>query len=210
MINEKWIDKKRNEKDFEGWVGEKKQYENIAIIIFNLLKSLNLKQSDKFLDIGCGGLRAGRLLIHYLNENCYHAIEPEKWLVDEAIKKYLTKKYIKDKWVEFDYNNKFDLQCFNKTFDFIMANSIFIHACKSQIEKCFDEVDKVLNEDGKFLFNYFVGESDNENEEWSYPSSIKYTKNYILNLIKKYNFDYKYINCYYPGQQKFILVTRKK
>ena len=88
-----------------------------------------------------------------------------------------------------------------------MANSVFIHACKNQIEKCFDEVMLCSHIGSKFIFNYIEGK-DNEKKEWTYPGHIFYSKNYIEGLLKKHGFIFEYLKVKYPGKQKFILARR--
>ena len=208
MIQKKWIQNKRKNKNYKGFVGNPELFDDIGIIIFNLLKRIGLKQYHKLLDIGCGSLRVGRFLIHYLEKNNYYGIEPEKWLIDEVVNNLLTEKYIKDKGCQFNYNSDFDLDCFNTQFDFILANSIFIHASKSQIEKCIENVKNVLKPGGIFIFNFIIG-VDNINETWTYPSHVKYSICYITELLEKYNYDYKYVKCEYPGKQIFIMAMKE-
>lgn len=206
----KWIKNKRKNKDYEGWVGEPKLYDDIGITIFNLLKRLKIKQSDKLLDIGAGSLRVGRFLIFYLEKNNYFGIEPEKWLIDECIKNRLTEKFIEDKGVNLDHNSDFNLEIFDIEFDWVLANSIFIHATKTQVEKCIMQAHKVLKPGGKFLFNFIIGKTDNNLLNWSYPSSVKYTLDFILTLLEDNGFRFKQVDCKYPGKQIFILATKKK
>lgn len=205
-----WIKNKRNNKDYEGWVGDPKMYDDIGITVFNLLKRLKLKQTDKILDIGAGSLRVGRFLIFYLEKNNYFGIEPEKWLIEECIKNRLTDKFIEDKGVSLDYNSDFNLEVFNTEFDWVLANSIFIHATSEQVKKCIIQAKKVLKPGGKFLFNFIIGKTDNDSLNWSYPSSIKYSLDFILTLLEDNEFNFKQVDCQYPGKQVFILATKKK
>jgi hypothetical protein len=61
----------------------------IAAMTFNLLTTLGLRQHHSLLDVGCGSLRIGRLLIPYLNQGKYFGVEPNEWLVKEGIKREL-------------------------------------------------------------------------------------------------------------------------
>jgi len=63
---------------YRAFVGPPQDYDLIAAMTFGLLTSLGLRQHRSLLDVGCGSLRIGRLLIPYLNEAKYTAIEPEK------------------------------------------------------------------------------------------------------------------------------------
>jgi cyclopropane fatty-acyl-phospholipid synthase-like methyltransferase len=210
MIKEGWVKNKINNKDYKGFIGDPTQYNNIGKIIFNLLKKLGLKPTDKFLDIGCGSLRVGKYLIDYLNKSNYRGIEPNEWLICEAIENENIN--FRGKEVLFRTSEDFELTFFDEKFDFILANSIFIHASKNQIERCFEEVNKVLkNDGGMFLFNFIEGDKDSQEKNWSYPCKVEYTMEYINSIINKYNnFHVMQVDCKYPGKQKFLLITNKK
>ena len=170
-----WEVKKKSEKDYKGFVGNPEHYDLIGKTIFELLLNLGLKKHHKLLDIGCGSLRIGKYIIKFLDDFNYYGIEPNQWLLKEPLKD----KDIYNKHVNLSNDFDFDLQIFNEKFDFILANSIFIHAAQHQINKCLNEVKLVLKKDGKFIFNYFVGEENNKSLFWSYPEAIKYKKSYI-------------------------------
>jgi cyclopropane fatty-acyl-phospholipid synthase-like methyltransferase len=202
--------KKVEDKDYKGFIGNPTQYDNIGKIVFELIKKLGLQKNHKFLDIGCGSLRVGKHLIKYLDKNKYYGLEPNQWLIDEAIEKELTHKYVLDRGALFSNNGNFFLKCFGEKFNFILANSIFIHADKNQIEECFKQVNEVLEEGGYFLYNFIVGKKDNDEEGWTYPSHIKYTLEYFTKIMEKYHLAYYVLeNCDYPGEQIFILVRKK-
>src|SRR2546430_11931379 len=74
---------------YRAYVGPPEDYDLIAAMTFNLLTTLGLRQHHSLLDIGCGSLRIGRLLIPYLNRGKYLGIEPAEWLVVEGIKQEL-------------------------------------------------------------------------------------------------------------------------
>ena len=46
---------------------------------------LGLREHHSVLDFGCGSLRAGRLLIPYLLEGRYYGLEPNRWLIEDAM-----------------------------------------------------------------------------------------------------------------------------
>src|SRR5437763_15161476 len=74
---------------YRAYVGPAEDYDLIAAMTFNLHTTLGLRQHHSLLDIGCGSLRIGRLLIPYLNRGKYFGIEPAEWLVAEGIKQEL-------------------------------------------------------------------------------------------------------------------------
>src|SRR5881392_154417 len=78
---------------YRAYVGPPEDYDLIAAMAFNLLTTLGLRQHHSLLDVGCGSLRIGRLLIPYLNRGKYFGIEPNEWLVDEGIRRELAKRW---------------------------------------------------------------------------------------------------------------------
>src|SRR2546422_11581232 len=79
---------------YRAYVGPPEDYDLIAAMTFNLLTTLGLRQHHSLLDVGCGSLRIGRLLIPYLNRGKYFGIEPNEWLVDEGISRELGKSLV--------------------------------------------------------------------------------------------------------------------
>ena len=67
-------------------LGPPERYDLMAAMSFNLLTTLGLRQHHTLLDMGCGSLRVGRLLIPYLNRDKYVGLEPNEWLVQEGIR----------------------------------------------------------------------------------------------------------------------------
>src|SRR2546425_3988030 len=113
---------------YRAYVGPPEDYDLIAAMTFNLLTTLGLRQHHSLRDIGCGSLRAGRLLIPYLNRGKYFGIEPNKWLVQEGIRHELGEMLVQIKRPTFFFSDLSDTIAQAKiTFDFAVAQSIFSH-----------------------------------------------------------------------------------
>ena len=80
---------KPGDRHYRAYVGPPEDYDLIAAMTFNLLTTFGLRQHHSLLDVGCGSLRIGRLLIPYLNRGRYFGVEPNEWLVEEGIKREL-------------------------------------------------------------------------------------------------------------------------
>ena len=98
-----------------------------------LLLMNGLEPSSKVVDLGCGVLRAGYWLIHFLDPACYHGIEPHRERLETGKNKILEPETLHDKRPQFDTNENFDTGVFGTKFDFFLAYSIWTHASKQQI-----------------------------------------------------------------------------
>src|SRR5205823_12654151 len=80
---------KPGDPQYRAYVGPPEDYDLVAAMTFNLLTTLGLRQHHSLLDIGCGSLRVGLLLIPYLNRGTYFGIVPTEGLVDDGISRAL-------------------------------------------------------------------------------------------------------------------------
>lgn len=195
--------------DYQNLVGvEPKHWDIYSVHQFNVLTSLGLKAKHSLLDIGCGGLRGGRLFMAYLAPGNYHGIEPQKWAVDNAIKNEMGIEYIKKRRASFDHNKKANLGVFDKKFDFILAHSVFIHSPKIWIKACFKEAKKVLKPKGKFVATIMFKEEDSKEKDWDYPKSRHFTKKTISKLAKQSGLKLKIIKIKHPtNRDSWVILT---
>ena len=119
---------KPGDPQYRAYVGPPEDYDLVAAMTFNLLTTLGLRQHHSLLDIGCGSLRIGRLLIPYLNRGKYFGVEPNEWLVDEGIRQELGETLVQIKRPTFFFSDSPDTIAQAKiAFDFALAQSIFSH-----------------------------------------------------------------------------------
>lgn len=202
MLNNNWMNKIRNSKNYKRWVGKCNDF--TGAVQFQLLTMLGLKEHHKLLDIGCGSLRAGKLFIPYLLPGNYYGIEKEKWLIDEAVKNEIGQEQIELKQPCFLIREDFNLLLINTVFDFILCNSVFIHICLNDIEKIISQIRQSLNKKGMFVFNYIEGNTDNLLNKTMYPGYVVYTRKTIVHLLNKYGLKYEFLDWWYPGKQKWV------
>src|SRR5581483_9942228 len=74
---------------YTAFVGPPDRYDFMGASQFGLLFTMGLRDYHTLLDFGCGSLRAGRLLIPYLRRGHYYGIDPNRWLVEDGIKREL-------------------------------------------------------------------------------------------------------------------------
>ena len=97
---------KSDDRDYRGYVGG--CFDTIGAHQLEIAIKFGLRQNHTLLDIGCGSLRAGRFFIMYLNVGNYCGIEPNRWLVDEGIKKEIGEGFLNFKKPKFSYNDNFE------------------------------------------------------------------------------------------------------
>jgi len=115
---------------------------------------------SKVLDIGCGCLRGGYWLIHFLNPDCYYGIEPNADMLNAGINAFLDREILEAKRPRFAHNPNFDPSGFGSSFDFFIARSIWTHSSKNQIEAMLDSFVKHGAEDSVFLASYLPSADD--------------------------------------------------
>lgn len=126
-------------------------FENAGRQQFVLLVMAGLEPQSKVLDLGCGVLRAGYWLIHFLDPHCYYGIEPSRERLEMGRTLILEPETERVKQPRFDTNPDFDSSVFGVKFDFFIAYSIWTHASKPQIETMLDNFLRDSKPDAVFL-----------------------------------------------------------
>lgn len=184
-------------------------YDLLAAMQFNLLTGLGLRQYHYLLDIGCGSLRVGRLLIPYLLPGRYFGIEPQQWLIDRAFEHELGRDISEIKKPVFDNNDSYELNVFGVKFDYVVAQSIFTHAPSKDISLCFRRAYDVMKDESIFICNVAVGERNYSGNEWVYPEFVKYTAEHITELAEAAGLKSARLNWSEPPSgQSWFAVTK--
>lgn len=118
---------------------------------FSLLLFLGLREHHRVLDLGCGPIRLGRLLIPYLLPGNYFGIEPNLRAVHSALKYELGEGVLHAKRPVFDDDEDFTLSKFGLKFDFIMASGILTYMGKPQLQRCLAEAERAMSPSAVFL-----------------------------------------------------------
>lgn len=112
--------------NYRVFVGPDEKHDRASALQFNLLTWLGLEEHHYLLDVGCGSLRAGRLLIPYLLPGRYFGIDPAQWLIDEGIENEVGKDLVRIRRPTFSNDANFTLSRFERDFDFVLAQSISV------------------------------------------------------------------------------------
>jgi hypothetical protein len=123
--------------------------EQLIILLMN-----GLRPDSRVMDLGCGVLRGGYWLIHFLDAGCYHGIEPHAERLAVGTQVILESETLRLKQPSFDSNTTFDTAPFGKEFDFFLAYSIWTHAPKHQIEVMLESFLRNSRDDAAFLASF--------------------------------------------------------
>ncbi len=114
--------------------GPKKKFVAAGRAQLEILLSHGLVPQDRVLDVGCGALRGGWWLIHFLRPERYFGIEPNKEMLQAGIDVMLGPELLAEKKPQFSNNDNFDFSIFRQVFDFVLARSVWTHASIPQIQ----------------------------------------------------------------------------
>jgi len=201
---------KPGDPQYRAYVGPPEDYDLIAAMAFNLLTTLGLRQHHSLLDLGCGSLRIGRLLIPYLNREKYFGVEPNKWLVDEGIKRELGETLVQIKRPTFFFSDSPDTIAQAETaFDFALAQSIFSHCGLDLIKGWLSAISHSLAPEGALVATFLIGEEDSSRTGWIYPECVNYRPATLERAAEEMNLRFEILDWKHPRQTWALFAARE-
>jgi len=186
---------------YRAYVGPPEDYDLIAAMTFNLLTTLGLRQHHSLLDVGCGSLRIGSLLIPYLNRGKYFGIEPAEWLVAEGIKQELGETVVQTKRPTFFFTDSPESVGRAKiAFDFALAQSIFSHCGLDLIKGWLSAVSRSLAQDGALVATFLPCDEDSLRKGWIYPECVNYRPATLERAAADVNLRFEILDWKHPRQ----------
>ena len=201
--------------EYRAFVGPFEQYDVMGATQFALLYSLGIRQQHRLLDIGCGSLRAGRLFITYLEPGNYTGIEPNTWLIDDAIKQQVGQDLVSIKSPTFIDTDSFDVAGLGR-FDFVVAQSIASHAGPELVLKLLDAVKAALLPTGLAAVTFVhadpsdrlvvhVEPGDTQWPQWLYPVCFSYRRPVVESFVAEAGLVGAPIPWFHPRQTWWLL-----
>jgi len=188
-------------KHYRAFVGPPGDYDLVSAMTFNLLTTLGLRQHHELLDVGCGSLRVGRLLIPYLNVGHYTGVEPNRWLVEEGICREVGSDQIRAKRPQFFYADTTRVLPAGKTFDFAVAQSIFSHCGRDLLEQWLADLAPRLRDTGALAATFLTADEDCRQLGWVYPRCVNYRVDTMASLARNLGFTLVLLDWKHPRQQ---------
>ena len=174
---------------YSSYIGPPDQYDFMGATQFRLLTTLGLRETHRLLDFGCGSLRAGRLLILYLLPEHYYGVEPNVWLVEDAVRYEVGEDQVRLKRPTFSNNANFSVDEFGVEFDYIVAQSIFSHAGRDLVQRALASFRRNLEHDGLIVATFIHANTRGFGEQyhgkgWVYPVCVTYAPETILGFVR--------------------------
>ena len=197
------------DRHYRAYVGPALEYDLVGASQFNLLTTLGLRSAHRCLDVGCGSLRAGRLLIPYLDPCRYFGIEPNAWLLQDGVGHEVGHDLVRIKQPSFDHNSTLDCGVFGVKFDFILAQSIFSHTGQDMLRPALASASAALAGDGLLVATFVRPErkpnaARGENASgWIYPKVVTYPVERWIELCAGAGLHARLLPWRHPRQQWF-------
>ena len=201
---------KPGDSHYRAYVGPPEDYDLIAAMTFNLLTTLGLRQHHSLIDIGCGSLRIGRLLIPYLNQGKYFGVEPNRWLVEEGIKREIGETLVQIKRPTFFFSDSPEtvVQA-TVSFDFALAQSIFSHCGLDLIKGWFSAISHSLAEAGALVATFLPGDEGSLRTGWVYPECVNYRPATLERTAADVNLRFEILDWKHPRQTWALFAAPK-
>ncbi|MBK5921006.1 hypothetical protein CCR80_08175 [Rhodothalassium salexigens] len=195
---------KAGDAHYTAYVGPPEQYDFMGATQFRLLCSLGLRRHHRVLDIGCGSLRAGRLLIPYLDPGRYHGIEPNTPLIDAAFEHELGHDIRRIKAPCFAHVDDFSIP-FDGRFDMIVAQSIYSHTGTGLLARSLTAIAGALAPAGQALVTIIEGGRDHPGDQWVYPGCVTVRPATLRRLAARAGLGCERLPWFHPRQTWYRL-----
>jgi len=183
-------------------------WDRLGTLQFEYLRDAGLVHHHSLLDIGCGTLRAGRHFIRYLDADRYTGIDISPAAMSYArdvvrgeslLEKYPRLILCSDKALNF-------CELKGKTFDYILAHSVFTHLMPQHIEECFSHIGSIMKVGTQFFFTFSMADEFMRDgfKNFSYPQQFfhKLAERHSL-VVREPRNRYEH-----PRHQCMLLLTR--
>jgi SAM-dependent methyltransferase len=195
-------------------------WETMGRFQLDYLVGQGLEPQHRFLDVGCGSLRAGTQLVDYLAPGNYYGIDINESLIEAGYTRELTDgQRAKLPRANLRSTDRFDAD-FGVEFDMAIAQSVFTHVSLNDIRLCLYRVAQQMKVGGRFYASFFRPPKDfpldgvlhadsklrdkftEKNVYWYWPHDLRWASRFSA-------WEYRYIGKWgHPRRQKLVEFTR--
>lgn len=132
-------------------------WDEIGQLQFDFMMQMGLQPMHRFLDIGCGSLRAGVKLVRYLDAGNYFGTDLNEPFLKagydiEIAKDGLTERLPRTNLIA---DGEFDFTWVAQPFDYAIAQSLFTHLPLNHIRICLERLAGAMRTGGRFYMTFF-------------------------------------------------------
>lgn len=181
-------------------------WEQMGALQFEFLCSRGLQPQHVFLDIACGSLRAGVLLIPYLDAGCYLGIEKEAELVRRGLEEELPADLREAKRPVIIVSSAFEFDRLGKRPDFGIAQSLFSHLPPTLIRLCLGNLRPVMADGGTLYATFFEATRPMAHDDAPHDhGDFRYTRGEMEQFARDAGWTPEYIGAWgHPRGQHMI------
>ncbi|VVM07030.1 hypothetical protein MAMC_01406 [Methylacidimicrobium cyclopophantes] len=190
----------------KGYVGG--LWDELGELQFRFLVEQGLRPEHVLLDVGCGCLRGGIRFIRYLNPGHYLGMDKEGLLLETG-KRELGPDLVREKRPELLCSGSFAFHRFSRRPQWALAQSLFTHLCRRDLERCLARLRRVMLPGGAFYATFFESASPNQNPRVSHSLGyFAYTREEMESFGSRHGWTPRYLGEWsHPRHQKMMLFT---
>jgi ubiquinone/menaquinone biosynthesis C-methylase UbiE len=144
-------------------------WETVGTLQFRFMVEQGLEPQHVLLDVACGSLRGGVRFVPYLDPGHYLGIDMHRKLIDAGVDKELGQKLVALKKPEFVVSDRFEFEKFSQQPDFAIAQSLFSHLTRQDIQLCLRNLRSVARPGTRFFASFFEVQQPQKNADRSDP-----------------------------------------
>lgn len=193
---------------YRAYVGPPGQFDFMGATQFRLLTGLGLREEHRLLDLGCGALRAGRLMLQYLLPERYVGVEPNDWLWRGAVEAEIGPDVLRLKRPLLLNGPDVVAAEVGAPVDFAIAQSIYSHTGMDLFRNSVAQIRQVLAPGGQFLFTIIEQGSPNSHKMengtdvggWIYPYCVTFDPQTAVGVCAEVGLTAQRLSWFHPRQ----------
>ena len=193
-------------------------FERVGRSQLALLVEQGLSPWHRLVDVGCGALRGGYWMIHFLRPNCYFGIEPATDMLAAGLECVLEPEVRAEKNPTFAHGDDFDLTCFGVPVDVVLARSIWTHASKAQIAAMLASFARAKTPEAFLLASYLpsgrLRRRDYRGEGWvgvshesSAPGLVRHDRRWIESEAGRHGLSATELSTHVENGQRWLRIS---
>ena len=180
-------------------------YDRLGAHQFQVLIDHGLRSFHRGLDVGCGSLCLGRLLIPWLDLGNYVGVEPDADLLQQGVDVHVGMELIAKRQATFLQLEDFKLTRTRAQFSFVVAHSVFMFHGPGVLEVLLREAARSLLPDGQFLFTYRTGPKDFTGVvQPGQAAWVRYCKDTMAKMIREAGLKGEHLPTQHPTNQVWV------